>query len=345
MGRRTPYLFALLSALFFGAATPLSKWLLTTIGPVQLSGLLYLGAAVGVLPLLWREKSFRPVWKMPRPTQKLLLGAVFCGGLLGPVFLLIGLEQAASASVSLWLNLEAVATALLGYFFFRDKLHQQGWLGAGCLLVASLLLSWGEGAAGWQAGLWVAAACVCWGFDNHWTAMIDGITPAQSTLWKGAIAGTFNLLLGLTLEPVQFTGWQVAAALLLGVFAYGFSITLYITSAQQLGATRSQLLFSTAPYFGLGLAVLLLQESLSLVQWGAAGLVTVAVLLLTLEWHSHEHTHHPLAHEHWHRHDDGHHNHTHNEPVAGWHTHPHTHTEVSHQHRHLPDLHHRHDHA
>ena len=42
----------------------------------------------------------------------------------------------------------------------------------------------------------------------------------------------------------------VLAALVLGALAYGASIVLYIRGAQHLGATRSQMLFATAPVRG-----------------------------------------------------------------------------------------------
>ena len=51
--------------------------------------------------------------------------------------------------------------------------------------------------------------------------------------------------------------------LAIGVVAYGFSIVLYIASAQQLGATRSQLIFSSAPFWGVLLSVVLLGEKLA----------------------------------------------------------------------------------
>ena len=274
----------------------------------------------------------------------LFRSAILAGGVLGPVLLLFGLRLAASASVSLWLNLEAVATALLGFFVFHDRLGRSGWLGAAVILLAAMLLSWGAGAAGWGAGLLVALACTAWGVDNHLTALIDGITPAQSTFWKGLLAGLTNLLIGLLLETWAADGWQVVLSLLTGVFAYGLSITLYIGAAQALGATRSQLVFSTAPYFGMALAVLWLGETISPLQWLAAVLVAVAVVLLTLEHHSHEHDHPVTEHEHWHEHGDGHHAHTHAGDVNGGHTHVHAHARLVHRHRHWPDLHHRHEH-
>ncbi|HQY92282.1 DMT family transporter [Caldilinea sp.] len=343
-----PFLLALVSAALFGAATPLSKYLLMDLGPFQLSGLLYLGAAVGVLPATLRRRPIQPPWQMDVPTRRRLLGAICFGGIVGPVLLLFGLRLAAATSVALWLNLEAVATAVLGVWFFRDHLGRNSWIGAAGILVGALVLSWGQGAAGWQAGLLVAAACLCWGFDNHLTALIDGITPAQSTLWKGLAAGSVNLAVGLAVEPFGIGLTVGVAALVVGVFAYGVSIVLYITAAQQLGATRSQLIFSTAPYFAIVLSVMWLGETISPAQIAAAVLVGASVVLLTVEWHSHDHAHVALDHEHWHDHADEHHVHQHTDAPGSSnptpHTHRHQHTPLHHAHHHWPDLHHRHEH-
>ena len=50
-GLRQPgILAALTAALLFGAGTPLAKWLLTTVDPWLLAGLLYLGSGIGLTP-------------------------------------------------------------------------------------------------------------------------------------------------------------------------------------------------------------------------------------------------------------------------------------------------------
>lgn len=337
------FFLALLSALFFGAATPISKPLLSHLTSYQLAGLLYLGACLGVLILVMREKRLILPWKMDRVNALRLAGAVLFGGMLGPLALLAGLHLASAASVSMWLNLEMVATAVLGHFLFKDHLTRKSWLAAAGILLAAMLLAAGEGAAGIRAGLLVALACVCWGIDNHLTALIDGITPAQSTFWKGLVAGSTNLIIGISLAPMTAPLWSVAGGLGVGVFAYGLSIVLYITSAQQLGATRSQLIFSSAPFWGVLLSVLLLGESFSGRHAVAAALFIASILLLFREQHLHPHAHETMWHDHGHFHDD-HHDHHGEEGGLDWHSHPHEHHPVTHVHPHWPDLHHRHIH-
>jgi len=338
-----PVAIALVSAALFGAATPASKYLLRDLSPFTLAGLLYLGAALAVAPrALWRG---RPAWRLDRKNALRLGGAVLFGGGLGPVLLLAGLGLASAASVSMWLNLEMVATAVLGTLVFRDHLGRRGWAGVAGVVLASAMLSYEEGTAGPRAGLLVAAACVCWGLDNHLTALIDGITPTQSTLAKGLAAGTVNLAIGLSLQPVTAGATTIVLAAIVGAFSYGASIALYITAAQQMGATRAQMVFASAPFFGVALAAAALGEPLSQVQLLAAVVLVAALVLLFRGRHAHEHVHEPTAHAHMHRHDDGHHTHVHEGlPASTRHSHWHEHEHLVHSHPHWPDLHHRHDH-
>jgi hypothetical protein len=181
--------------------------------------------------------------------------------------------------------------------------------------------------------------------DNHLTALIDGITPSQSTFWKGLVAGVTNLAIGVSLAPFGSSLTHVLAALFVGGWAYGASIALYISSAQVIGATRAQIAFASAPFFGVVLSVLLLGESLGLAHLGSAVLFVLGIVLLTLERHEHAHEHPAMEHEHEHRHDDGHHDHEHPElPESVRHSHRHQHKAGVHSHPHWPDLHHRHPH-
>jgi drug/metabolite transporter (DMT)-like permease len=338
-----PVLATIAAALLFGASTPLAKTLLSSLGPFTLAGLLYVGGALGALPFAFRGGSA----ELRRdPRQRRLLGfAVVFGGGIAPVLLLAGLRTAPAASVSLWLNTEVVATALLACSLFHENLDRRTLAAGALVLMGGIILAAPEGAAGWKAGALVAGACVCWGVDNNLTALVSGFTPAQTTVAKGLIAGTVNLALGLALGQ-QFPGAaRLGAALGVGAMSYGLSIMLYIFGAQQLGATRSQFLFATSPFLGVILAWTLFHEPVQAVQLAAAPCIAAGLYFMLTARHAHEHTHAALAHTHSHRHDDGHHTHVHpGLPASVRHTHPHEHEPVTHTHPHVPDLHHRHPH-
>ncbi len=341
--RFSPAFWVIVAAALFGASTPAAKALLTGMGPLRLAGLLYLGAALTVLPSALRARASAKCFAAKNILR--LAGVAVLGGIAAPILLLIALERAPAASVALWLNLETVATALLGALLFREQLGRRGWIAVAVITLASVALASPARFETSVAAALVLAACVCWGLDNNLTAIIDGFTPSQSTFVKGVAAGVTNLLVGTFLEtrPLELT--YAVASLVLGAFSYGLSIVLYVRGAQQLGPTRSQMIFSTAPLFGAALAWLVLGEAITWVHAGAAVLMGAVLVWLHRERHEHEHHHIASTHMHAHRHDDGHHDHEHpGMPRSLWHVHEHTHEETTHSHPHQPDLHHRHTH-
>jgi len=334
-------LAALASAMLFALAVPTAKVLLADATPLQLAGLLYLGGALGIAPHALRGRTGRP--PVDGPTRSRLAGAVVLGGVVGPVLLLFALRSAPAGSVALLLNLEIVATALLGALVFGETLGARGWYGVVVAAAAGSVLSAGSGWPGRLSAALAAGACLCWGIDNNLTAAIDGMSPSETTLWKTGLAGTTNLVLGAVLAPWRLHAGTVVTALGVGALSYGASIALAIRAAQAEGAIRTQSVFASAPFIAALLSWVALHEPVQGVQLLAGALFVAAIVLLAVDDHAHAHVHEPLAHVHSHRHDDGHHDHVH--PGLGAtvrHTHWHEHAATAHAHRHVADLHHRH---
>lgn len=342
--RRTwvPLAACLLAALLFGASTPAAKQFTTSLGPWQLAGLLYAGAGLAVAPWAAPRELIRR--RAPARERAYLLGALLSGGVIGPVLLVMGLSRAPAASVALWLNLETVATAVLARAFFREHIGAPTWLSVLLIALASVLLST-QTFSGFAALGYVTLACVAWGLDNNLTSLIGSYGSAQITFAKGVLGAGVNLSLGAYLDPGTLELAPSLWVMLVGALGYGASLVLYVSSARELGATRAQLIFSTAPAFGLALAWLAFDEPVLSSQLVAAGLMLSALWLYNRERHAHRHRHEALRHTHWHCHDDGHHDHEHAEPTVGWHVHEHEHEPKEHAHPHLPDLHHRHRHG
>ena len=327
------------AAVLFGAATPAAARLGRHFDAFSLAGLLYVGAAVAMVPWASRQWPSRAAARTAAPQ---LVAAVVAGGLLGPVLLMAALGRAQASTVSLLLNLEVVFTVLLAGLVFREHLGSRVIAGAVAVAGAGVALGW-SGTFDARVGAALAVgACACWALDNTVTARLTTFTPAQITLVKGSVAGTVNLLIGV--RGADAFAWRMAAvALLVGALGYGVSITLWITGARELGAARGQVIFASAPFVGAVLAWLALGEPVKGVAVVAAALTLVGVALVVTSAHEHLHVHETLVHDHEHEHDDGHHLHVHDAAV-GRHRHVHTHDRVEHAHGHMPDLHHRHAH-
>ncbi len=339
---------ALAAALLFGASTPLAKLLLAETSPLLLAGLLYLGGGCGLaLSLLARGSKPRPhEAALAARDWGWLAGAILSGGVVAPVLLLWGLSGSGAAETSLLLNFEAVITALIAAALFREAVGGRVWFAALVMLAGGFVLAYDPGAplALSAHSLAVVAACFGWAVDNNLTRKVAAADPVVITTIKGLAAGSFNLVLGLALGGMLPAMEAVAGALALGFVAYGLSLVLYTRALRHLGAARTAAHFSTSPFIGAAIAILVLGEPFT-VSFGAALLLMVAATWLVLtERHEHEHTHEQMAHSHPHVHDE-HHQHAHRgdegpEP----HVHEHVHEPLRHAHPHLPDLHHRHKH-
>lgn len=339
---------SLSAALLFGAGTPLAKLLLAQASPWLLAALLYLGSGLG-LALLRRLRRAPPV-RLAHGEAGWLAAAIAAGGVAGPVLLMLGLAGMPASAASLLLNAEAVFTALLAWFVFRENVDRRVALGMLAIVAGGLVLAW-PGRMGWpqwQPALYVVAACLAWAIDNNLTRKVALVDASWIAMAKGLAAGATNLVLALALGAAWPPLPVVGAAALVGFASYGASLALFVVGLRELGTARTGAYFSVAPFFGAVLAIALLGEAVTAPLLAAGVLMAIGVALHLSERHAHRHVHEPMEHAHEHVHGAGdlHHEHVHEPAVAPGtrHSHPHRHEPMVHDHPHFPDAHHRHGH-
>jgi len=345
---QTSIVAALIAALLFGASTPFAKLLVGDVPPILLAGLLYLGSGLGLwLIRVVRDRGFSPPM-LPVREWSWFLGAIASGGILGPVLLMYGLTRTSAASASLLLNLEAVFTALLAWIVFRENADRRVILGIALIVAGGAILAWSPGAlvpGAARGAIAIAGAGLCWGLDNNLTRKVAASDAMFIAATKGMVAGITNcalaLALGARLPPLPLIG----AAMTIGLVGYGVSLVLFVLALRGLGSARASAYFSTAPFLGAAVAVIVFHDPASGLFWLSALLMAAGVWLHLIERHEHEHSHDAMAHAHAHLHD-AHHQHEHDFAWDGRepHSHQHDHVPLLHRHRHYPDLHHRHRH-
>ncbi|NDP41825.1 MAG: DMT family transporter [Aromatoleum sp.] len=343
-------IYALAAAALFGASTPLAKSLVGDMHPLVLAGLLYAGSGCGLVFVLGLRRlragaGFTVAW----PTRRdlgWLGGAILTGGVAGPVLLMFGLTSTPAATASLLLNLEAVLTALIAWFVFRENFDRRIALGMALIVAGGVVLSWAPASAALVRGaLFVAAACLCWALDNNLTRKVAANDAVVIAGLKGLVAGGVTLSLALGLGYSLPATGRIAAAAAVGFLGYGVSLVLFVLALRHLGTARTGAYFSVAPFFGAVLAVWIQHEAVTLELAAAGALMAIGVWLHLAERHEHEHAHERAAHAHMHRHDV-HHRHDHDFTWDGSepHAHPHVHASMRHRHAHFPDIDHRHSH-
>lgn len=341
-------LAALSAAILFGASTPFVKQIVGSIHPVLLAGLLYLGSGIGLLCFrLIKDVGWRSTGLIKSDWYWLGIAILF-GGILGPILFMLGLLNTYATTASLLLNLEGVLTALLAWIFFKEHTTRLIIFGMLLIITGGVVLAWPNhhlSISNWLSSLAIVGACLSWAIDNNVTRKISTCDPLFLAGTKGFIAGVINTgfasLLGLHLPAWH----QISYALLIGLIGYGVSLVMFVLALRGLGTARTGAYFSTAPFIGAAIAIILFNESTSISFWIAASLMGIGTWIHLAEIHDHEHIHEAQFHSHKHYHDE-HHQHEHDFEWDGIepHIHPHQHTRIKHSHHHYPDIHHRHKH-
>lgn len=341
--------FALAAAALFGASTPLAKLLVGDVSPALLGGLLYLGSGVGLaLFRILRSRAWTSSG-LAAGEWPWFMGAIVFGGVLGPVALMYGLTLVSGSEAALMLNLESVLTAVLAWVVFKENADRRIVLGMVAIVAGGLVLSWQNGSSGSASVKGLAAisvACLCWAIDNNLTRKVSASDSLFIASTKGLLAGLVNCVVALGLGGASLPDLPTSlSALAVGLLGYGISLVFFILALRGLGAARTGAYFSTAPFIGAAVSLLLFNEPATGLFWVAAFLMGLGVWLHITETHEHEHTHDPLEHSHAHTHDT-HHQHQHGAELdmTTPHSHWHRHAAVRHVHPHYPDSHHQHRH-
>ena len=344
------YQAALVAAVFFGCIAPGVKYLTNSLPPQSMAGVLYFSAGIGLLAILILQKRFLKSFKEFQNKDRLWLSfAIFFGGILGPAFLTYGLLKMSGSTTSLLLNLESVLTSLIAWFIFKEHFEKKIVWGMLFIVTGCLILSIGSTDQSKQDSLvgflFISLACLSWSIDNNVTRNISHLNPLFTASMKGLVAGSANLAIGYFIGETLHFNLELLQASLLGFLGIGVSLVAFILSLGKIGTARTGALFSTAPFIGSLLSILILKEPLT-IPFGLALFLMAGGLWLHLsETHEHEHTHDVLEHSHEHIHDV-HHQHAHSasENMKNSHSHLHKHEKLSHKHSHFPDVHHQHSH-
>ena len=259
-----------------------------------------------------------------------------------------GLVSTSGATASLLLNLEAVLTAVIAWLVFKENADRRIVLGMLAIVAGGVALGW-QSSPSDQSSIFglglVSFACLCWAIDNNLTRKVSASDALFIAGIKGVVAGTVNTVLAIAMGAELPSLEALSSTMGVGLFGYGISLVMFVLALRGLGTARTGAYFSTAPFIGAAVALLVFSETTSLAFWIAAALMGLGVWLHLTENHAHEHLHEGLEHEHEHSHDE-HHQHSHESPLNGSesHSHLHAHITMKHSHPHYPDIHHRHAH-
>ena len=277
-----PIAYAVSAAVLYALSTPVSKILMSEIPPSFLAGILYLGAGIGMIPISLikrRAGSFRRIGRTDLPY---IIGMVVLD-IAAPVFLMIALSKTYAANISLINNFEIVATSVIAFAIFKEKISAKLCLGIALITLSCLLLSF-EGVESFSFSAYSAfafLACIAWGFENNCTRKLSDCDPSKIVIIKGIGSGTGAILVSFALQEEISASFYVLIALVLGFVAYGLSVFLYVSAQRSLGAAKTSSYYAVAPFIGALLSILLLRELPAISFYAAFVIMILGMILVT----------------------------------------------------------------
>lgn len=289
---RSDYLRAVLEALFVTFLWSTS-WILIKIGlkdvpPITFAGLRYSLAFCFLLPLCIRSGGMRALCRISGRNwvQLITLGVLFYAVTQGAQFL--GLAYLPAVTVNLVLSLTAPMVAVLGIVWLAESPSPVQWMGIGLATLGAfvyfypILIPAGE-IFGLVAVLIGVIANACSSILGRAVNRRDDLSPLEITAVSMGVGGFLLLTGGLVsqgLPSISPAGWGII--LWLAVVNTAFAFTLWNRTLRTLSAMESSIINTTMMIQIPILAVLFLQERLTIKE--VLGLIVVGsgVLLVQL---------------------------------------------------------------
>lgn len=256
---------ALASAALVGLFTVINKWILVEDVPSLTAGAwTYLAAGLSLLPWAIRAGGLR----FRRPLVAFLW--LLAGSLFGPALYFVGLQLTSGVQGVLLINLEAVFTAFLAFALFRERLTANTVWASLAIIAGGTWLSWPESGGSLVAGnalgnLLIALGYIGWATENNLGRLLTKDIPAVTLVCvKALVAGVSMGGLATVFGQPLAVPWRVVPGIVTsGAVSLGASLALFYMAMRHIGAGRTGLISSTASFWGVLGALLLLGEPLS----------------------------------------------------------------------------------
>ncbi|GAB4547160.1 MAG: DMT family transporter [Anaerolineae bacterium] len=280
----------LIATAFWGAGTVLSKASLDTFPPMTLIAV-SLGASClslwmallitgGYKALRWRDARFGLPGILD-PGMSYLIGT-------------LGLSLTSANNTAFISATEPVLVFLLAWLILRERIKRNMMWLIGLVILGTVLISSAEvgpdqavGHIGGDTLVLVATLC-----SALYTILTRNSLSKLSPLAVAALQQSFGLVFVLALVPIELAEHSTALAQLtlsdwlfacfIGVTQFATAFWLYLIALQRISATQASLMLTATPLFGIGLSVLILGESLVMMQIIGGGLILAAILRIRL---------------------------------------------------------------
>ena len=254
---------------------------------------------VGLLPF-YAAETLRTVRKLTRREWSFLFFQAVFGIVLFRMFLLFGVRSTSTAEAGILTGTTPAITAVIAYFILKERLSGLTATGIAATVAGILLLQGpnllsirfsGQHLLGNALILCAAASESTFNIIARKHKAGDGqhattpIHPMVQTLLVSAIALSLAIVPALLDHPfaqLPALGWQEWLALIwYGIIVTALAFAFFYSGAKRCDAYTIAAFSGMMPLTSMLLSVLLLRESISIVQWTGGALILLSMTLIS----------------------------------------------------------------
>lgn len=263
------------------------KGSLDEIDPLSFNGLRFiLAAAIIWVALHWKGQAIR----IPKKDWWPLIGMAVLANIVYQGLFIIGIDFTLSANVAVMMGTIPIWVAIIAHFFSDEKLDLFKTLGVifafgGVVLI----ISGGTNSLDFSSDtfigdLLIVIAAMIWG---AYTVLARGFLKRYTALQFSTVTTSIGCLLlffiGLPsmteIDWTEVSPGAYGAVVYSGLLSIGVAYIVWNYAIQEIGAVRSAAYQNLVPVLGLVFGVVLLNEELTLIQYGGSSLVIVGIVL------------------------------------------------------------------
>lgn len=281
------FLVAIIWALNFSVI----KSSLTEIDPLSFNGLRFIFAAAIIwIALLWKKQQF----SIPKKDWLPLLGMGLLGNLVYQGLFIIGIDHTLSANAAVMLGTIPIWVALFSHLFNLERMNIFKTTGVLSAFAGIFFIIKGGNdgfsmsSDTFKGDIIIILSAIVWGgFTILSKPFLSRYTPIQFSTIMSTIGCIVLFLIGLpNMTTIDWTSVSYGAyggVVYSGLLSIGAAYIIWNYGLQVVGAVHTATYQNLVPVLGLIFGVVLLNEELSLLQYGGSALVITGIILARLK--------------------------------------------------------------
>ena len=276
---------ALVAAVGIGMKIPLTKLVLGQGDALSTMAFMYLGVLIGMslIAVCGRKTSLiDPQRHLQKKDTPLLLILILLGTTT-TILINLGLLTTSATTGTVLNNFTLVATALLAFFIFKEKISKRLWIAIVFITLGVMILSIGDITAFslTPGSLLIVGGTLCYGFANNIMKKVSDRNPVETSIVRsfGITLLSFVLMLffGSTIPSLS----TIIFMMVTGFLTSGLYFLFILYAQRKLGVAKTAALTGIYPLLGIIASIIIFSEIPNLA-FGAALLLIIPGLFFAI---------------------------------------------------------------